>query len=177
MMGELEALFGRTRATLAAAGVAERVRLRDLACLEAELGRPLPRILALAWRTLGAARLAALGLWSPRSISSGLPLAERWLDEGLLPFASTADGDSLLLRLAGTSSADDDPEVVLAVQFPKKLRVEVGRLSGVLAAHLLEHLCRCANDDVERRAVEARLSRLDPDGRLRDPLAWRQRIA
>lgn len=173
MSVELELLLGRTRGCLAAIRASERVHRRDVACLEAELGRPLPRILAATWIELGAPRLAALGLWSPRSIAAGLPMAERWLDDGYLPFASTADGDSLLLRLAGTSSANDDPDVVLGVDFPKPMRVEVGPLSRVLAAHLLVHLAETATDDIERRALVAKLERLDGDGRLRDPLGAR----
>lgn len=176
MYAELELLFVRARARLAAAAW-EKVPGRDQVCLEAELGRPLPRLLARTWRSLGAARLAALGIWSPRSISDGLPMAERWLDEGLLPFASTRDGDSVLLRLAGYLGADDDPDVVLAVDFPRRLQVEVGRLSRFLAAQLLVHLAWCAADEHERRAVAARLDRLDPDGRLRDPLGWGERVA
>jgi hypothetical protein len=172
MRGELEALLGRARARLAGASAGERVLRRDVVWLEAELGRPLPRVLALAWEELGAPRLAALGLWSPRSIAGGLPMAERWLDQGLLPFASTTEGDALLLRLAGTSSADEDPAVVLAVDFPRRAQIEVGPLSRVLAAHLLVHLLRATGDEVERRALETRLERIDRDGRLRDPIGW-----
>lgn len=173
MTGELDLLFGRARARLPAEAL-ERVRARDVARLEAELGRPLPRVLALFWEALGAARLSGVALWSPRSIAAGLSLAERWLDQGLLPIATTADGDALLLQLAGTSSADEDPEVVLAVDFPRPARVEVGSLSRVLAAHLLVHLSRTAEEEVERKALAARLERLDGDRRLRDPLAWNE---
>jgi hypothetical protein len=99
-------------------------------------------------------------------------MAERWLDQGLLPFACTTEGDALLLRLAGTSSADEDPAVVLAVDFPRRAQIEVGPLSRVLAAHLLVHLLRATGDEVERRALETRLERIDRDGRLRDPIGW-----
>lgn len=145
-----------------------RVDVRDVAELEAELGRPLPRYLKWLWQVHGAGDLGAVHLSSPKAISAGLVVSDRFLDEALLPFAMGPDGEPWGLRL----DSEDDPEVVLAADFPRKLRAVLGCLSRAVEVTALAALVeRAANGD-ELRTLDGRLNRLDPDGRFREPGKW-----
>lgn len=147
----------------------ERVRPEDVARLEAELGRPLPLVLKWTWQAWGCGELGGLYLSGPREISAGIALSDRLLDEALLPFASSPDGDPLGLRLG----AEEDPEVVLALDFPQRLRAPLGRLSAAVQVAVLDALAACPTVPEEQRLrYQTRLARLDPDRRFRDPASW-----
>jgi len=147
----------------------ERVQHRDVAELEAELGRPLPLSLKWIWQAWGCGELGRIYLSGPREISSGLALSDRLLDEALLPFASGPDSEAWGLRL----DASDDPDVVLALDFPRKLRAVLGKLSRAVEVALFEAIAAApTTGDEERARAEMRLRRLDPDQRFRAPAAW-----
>lgn len=150
-------------------GDRERIAPRDVAELEGELGRPLPLLLKVVWQVWGSGELGRLLLSGPRQISSGLAASDRFLDEGLLPFASGPDGEAWGLRLG----RDEDPEVVLAVDFPRRLRAVLGQLSSAVEVAVLEALAdRPDLDSAEAARLQRRLERLDPERRFRDPTVW-----
>jgi hypothetical protein len=100
---------------------------REVALLAAELGRPLPALLLAVWQAYGAGWIGLVSLWDPREIAQGLGMAERWIDEGLLPFAHGAEGELWLLEMG----SGDDP-VVVASDPPRRDRL--GPLSFALEA-------------------------------------------
>lgn len=101
------------------------VSQRDVALLGAELGRPLPGALLRLWHVHGAGFLGSVYLWEPGEIAQGVGIAERWLDQGLLPFAHGGDGALWLLEMY----AGDDPGVV-ASSPPE--RTPLGSLSSTV---------------------------------------------
>ena len=141
---------------------------RDVARLEAELGRPLPFVLKQIWQLWGAGTLGDVELSSPREISDGLALSDRFLDEGLLPCANGPDGELWAVRLA----RQDDPEVFLALDFPRPLRAAIGTLARASEAAVLRALQRAGRANA---ADLARLAALDSDGRFAHPAAWASR--
>lgn len=145
-----------------------RVDVREVAGLEAELGRPLPRQLKWLWQVHGCGDLGLVHLSGPRAISAGLVVSDRFLDEALLPFATGPDGEAWGLRL----DSQDDPDVVLAVDFPKKLRAVLGPLSVAVEVTALAALRHHATTEDEIRALEGRLGRLDGESRFREPSRW-----
>jgi len=167
MQQGLVILLDDARRTLGAE--AERVRPRDVASLEGELGRPLPLVLKFVWQAWGAGDLGRIHLSGPGHISSGLAASDRFLDEALLPFASGPDGETWALRL----DRREDPDVVLALDFPRRLRAVLGRLSRAIEVAALEALAArpgCPAD--ERARIGRRLERLDPERRFLEPTAW-----
>ena len=147
----------------------ERVSRRDVAELEAELGRPLPLALKFVWQAWGAGELGGLFLSGPRQISAGLAMSDRLLDEALLPFASGPDGEPWALRL----DRADDPDVVLTLDFPRKLRAVLGPLSRAVQTAVLEALAsHPGTDPAERERLLGKLERIDGDRRFRAPTEW-----
>lgn len=141
----------------------------EIACLEAELGRPLPRLLKSVWRIYGAGALGPVRLASPREVSMGLAMSDRFLDEGLLPIGTGAGGETWTVEL----SRSDDPDLVLALDFPRKLRAVVGPISRAVEVTALAALRDAAPvHAAERRELANRITVLDPDGRYRNPGAW-----
>ena len=150
-------------------GTEARVQPRDVAELEAELGRPLPLSLKFVWQAWGAGDLGGVLLSSPREISAGIAMSDRLLDEALLPFASGPDGEAWALRL----DRNDDPEVVLALDFPRKLRAVLGPLSRAVQVAVLEALAAHPTlEQDERERLGRKLERLDGDRRFRAPTSW-----
>jgi hypothetical protein len=127
---------------------------RDVALLGAELGRPLPVELLVLWQVYGAGWLGQVSLWDPREIAQGVGMAERWIDEGLLPFAHGGDGELWLLEMDG----GDDPGVV-ASDPPKRDRL--GPLSSTVETAALALLIQSNapdRDDLARQLGELRRS-------------------
>jgi len=124
---------------------------RDAAGLGAELGRPLPGGLTHLWSVHGAGWLGRVSLWDPREIAQGVGMADRHLEEGLLPFAHGGDGELWLLDLAG----GDDPDVLAAGAAPGNRRL--GPLSATLELAALAALIASAPEDapeLQRRLAE-----------------------
>ncbi|WP_373048338.1 SMI1/KNR4 family protein [Vulgatibacter sp.] len=167
MQQALVILLDNARRTLGARPA--RVDPRDVATLEAELGRPLPLSLKFVWQAWGAGDVGRIHLSGPREISAGLALSDRFLDEALLPFASGPDGEAWGLRL----DASEDPPVVLALDFPRKLRAVLGPLSRAVEVAVLEALAEHRGTDAgERVRLFRKLERLDADQRYRAPTRW-----
>ncbi len=167
MQQSLVLLLDNARRTLSSR--TDRVEHRDVAELEAELGRPLPLALKFVWQAWGAGDLGRVHLSGPRQISSGIAASDRLLDEGLLPFASGPDGEAWGLRL----DSSEDPDVVLTLDFPCKLRAVRGKLSRAVEVAVAEAIAELpATEKTERERLERRLLRLDPDRRFREPTAW-----
>lgn len=145
-----------------------RVDVREVGELEAELGRPLPKHLKWLWQVYGHGDIGSLHLSGPRAISAGLVISDRFLDEGLLPFATGPDGEPWGLKL----DSEDDPDVVLAVDFPRKLRAPLGPLSLAVEVTSLAALRNHGTNEDELRSLEGRLKRLDPQGRFLEPTRW-----
>ncbi len=165
-------LLARLAELLAAAGTPpERVRRREVALLEGDLGRPMPSSLRQAWSEFGSGRVGAFRLLGADELSSGLATYERFLDQGLLPLGSTAEHD-LHLELG----AEPEPIVLACADFPVRLRMPLGTLERVLEVLALDALvARGELEEGERERLAARLERVDPERRVRDPLGWAER--
>lgn len=145
-----------------------RVDVREVGGLEAELGRPLPKHLKWLWQVYGCGDLGSVHLSGPKAISAGLVVSDHFLDEGLLPFATGPDGEPWGLKL----DSHDDPDVVLAVEFPRRLRATLGPLSLAIEVVGLAALRDHRPTEEEFRSLEGRLKRLDPQGRFLEPTRW-----
>lgn len=142
-----------------------RVDHLDVVHLEAELGRPLPRMLKWLWQVHGQGAIGALDLLGPKQISSGLSISDRLLDEGMLPLGTGPGGDPWGLQL----DENEDPDVVLVADFPRKLRAVLGHLGQAIEVSALGALLAA---DPGSKELARRIARLDPEGRFRDPASW-----